>query len=331
LVLVRAEGPFLDNMSVPVRVVDLGAHRVLASLPALVRYLKSVRPDAILSMMAYANIVALWAHRLAKVATRTIVSERSALPHPNNLTGQSPLRERILRALRRRYYPWADAIVAVSDGVADELAFVARIPRERIRVIYNPVMRPQLREAMREPVDHPWFDEGQPPVLLAAGRLRPQKDFPTLIRAFAQVRRSRPLRLVILGEGTQRQELEELVRRLGLESYVSMPGFVANPYAYMARSSLFVLSSNREGLPGALIEAMCCGTPVIATDCPAGPREILCDGRFGQLIPIGEVDTMAQAIRKVLDEQLPSPPPDSWSRFEIDAVVDEYIDTLLGN
>ncbi|MEE8450607.1 MAG: glycosyltransferase [Thermoguttaceae bacterium] len=331
LVLAKAAGPYLAQASAAVRIVDLGATRVMGALPALVRYLRQARPEVMLSMMGHTNIMALWARRLARVDTRAVISERVVLSRPGISPWRQPLRNRLLPLLKRRFYPWADGIIAVSGGVADELAAATRIPREQIQVIYNPVMRPQLRERMREPVNHPWFPPDGTPVLLGAGRLRPQKDFPTLIRAFAQVRRTHPARLVILGEGTQRRMLETLVRQLGVEAHVSMPGFVDNPYAYMARASLFILSSNFEGLPGALIEAMCCGAPVIATDCPGGPREILCDGQYGQLIPTGDVDAMAGAIRKALDEKLPGPPAESWQPFEIDTVVDQYLDTLRGS
>ena len=215
--------------------------------------------------------------------------------------------------------------------MGDDLASVAGIPRERIEVIYNPVMRPELQEKAQAPLDHPWFKPGGPPVVLAVGSLSVQKDFPTLIQAFAQVRQARPARLLILGEGTERPALEALIRQLDLEQDVSLAGFVTNPYAYMAQASLFVLSSRWEGLPGVLIEALCCGTPVISTDCPSGPREILRKEEYGQLVPVGDVPALARAIEKTLARKTPSPPCESWLPFERETTVNQYLKILLGN
>jgi len=329
LVLARTEGPHLKHVPDSVRVVDLKASRVLASLPALARYLRVARPLAMLSVMNHANIVALWARRLSAASTRVVVSERNTLSvsarHAQNR------RARLMPRLIKRFYPWADQIVTVSHGVADDLAQVMGVPRERIHVIYNPVVTSELRRKAQAPLEHPWFAPGQPPIVLGVGRLQAQKDFPTLIQAFAQVHRARRARLLILGEGAERPALETLVRRLGLEHDVGLPGFVENPYAYMSRSALFVLSSKWEGLPGVLIEALYCGVPVIATDCPSGPREILSGGRYGQLVPVGDVSAMARAIERGLDNQIPRPPCESWRPFEHEAVVSQYIDLLLGD
>jgi glycosyltransferase involved in cell wall biosynthesis len=163
------------------------------------------------------------------------------------------------------------------------------------------------------------------------GRLQQQKDYPTLLHAFAQVRQTRPVHLLILGEGKERAQLEELIKKLGLEDDVSMPGFVMNPYAYMARASMFVLSSRWEGLPTVLIEALCCGTPVVSTDCPSGPREILKDGQYGQLVPVGEANALAQAIASTLDSKAPGPPLESWQPYDLQNVVNQYLDLLFKN
>ena len=309
------------------RVVDLKASRVLASLPALVRYLRRKQPQAMLSAMGYANIVALWARRLAGVPTRVVVSERNTLS--SSVQHASSWRGRLMPHLIRRFYPLADGIVAVSKGVADDLAQVTGIPREHIQVIYNPVVTPELQEKAQAPLEHPWFAPGESPVLLAVGRLTAQKDFPTLIHAFAQVRRACSVRLLILGDGEERPALEAIVRRLGLERDVSLPGWVSNPYAYMARASLFVLSSRWEGLPGVLIEAMYCGMLLIATDCPSGPREILRNGQYGHLVPVGDVAALALAIESALAGKRPGLTRESWRPFELETVVTQYINLLL--
>jgi glycosyltransferase involved in cell wall biosynthesis len=325
LLLAQNEGPNLEVLPATVRIIDFKARRLISSLPGLVRYLRRERPTVMLSMMAHTNIVALLACRLAGVATRAVVSERVSLSWRKQQQSSK------LLWLIRHFYPWADAIIAVSDGVADDLSEVSGIPREQIRTIYNPIVRPALHQKAKAPLDHPWFTPGQPPVVLAVGRLCDQKDFSTLIHAFAQARRDRPARLLILGEGELRPVLEQLVAELGLESDVGLPGFSANPYAYMAQAAVFVLSSKWEGLPGVLIEALYCGAPLIATDCPSGPKEVLNNGQYGRLVPVGDKDKLAEAINLALDGKIPRPPAESWQPFEQECVVNRYIDVLLAN
>ena len=327
LILAKVEGPYLAKVPEAVRVIDLKASRVLTSLPALVRYLRRERPEAMLSIMNYVNIVALWAWRLAGVSTRIVVSEHNTLSLSVQHT--STRRGQLIPQLIKLFYPWANGIVAVSKGVADDLVRTTGLHREHIQVIYNPVVTPELQAKAQAPLDHPWFKPGQAPVLLAVGRLHPQKDFPTLIQAFARVRRARPVKLLILGEGEERPKLESLVRQLDLEQDVSLPGFVENPYAYMAQAALFVLSSRWEGLPTVLIEALSCGTPVIATDCPSGPREILANGQYGQLVPVGDVAVLSQVIGMALTNHRPPPSRASWQSFEQETVVNQYISALL--
>ena len=212
------------------------------------------------------------------------------------------------------------------------MAQVTGIPRERIKVIFNPsVVGTEVAEKAKAPLDHPWFEPGQPSVVVAVGRLQEQKDYATMIRAFAQVRKARPVRLLILGEGKERPMLEALIEELGLQEDVGLPGFVMNPYAYLARASLFVLSSRWEGLPTVLIEALCCGTPVVSMDCPSGPREILRGGEYGRLVPVGDAEALARAIEKTLDEERSSPPAKSWQPYDLHNNVDQYMDLLLGN
>jgi glycosyltransferase involved in cell wall biosynthesis len=232
--------------------------------------------------------------------------------------------------MARRYFREAEAILAVSNGVADDLAAVAALPRQAIRTIYNPVVTPDLQARASAPLDHPWFAPGAPPVLLGVGRLAAQKDFATLIRAFARVRARRPVRLMILGEGKKRRELEELADSLGVRQDLALPGFEENPFAYMARAAVFVLSSAYEGLPGVLIQAMASGCPVVSTDCPSGPMEILEHGSYGPLVPVGDDIAMAEAIQTVLD----APPSQERLRvraaeFSMDRAVEQHLEVLF--
>jgi glycosyltransferase involved in cell wall biosynthesis len=298
LVLARAEGPYLSQVPKEVRVVDLGARRVLYSLPGLVRYLRRERPQAMLSALNHANIVAIWAKLLARVQTRLVVAEHSTLSRSTE--NASSVRAKLLPFLIKTFYPYADAVVAVSRGVAEDLVTTTKLPMEKIKVIYNPVITPELFAKAEEPLDHPWFRPGEPPVVLGVGRLTQPKDFPTLIRAFALVRKERPARLMILGEGEERPKLEALVRELGLEEDVALPGFVENPYKYMKRAAVFVLSSRWEGLPTVLVEALALGIPVVSTDCPSGPREVL-EPHEELLVPVGDANALARTTLRVLE------------------------------
>ena len=203
--------------------------------------------------------------------------------------------------------------------------------RERVHVVYNPVVTEEMERKSREPVDHPWIGGDGPPVILAVGRLDAQKDFPTLLAAFARLLTRRPARLIVLGEGKKRPHLLSLARRLGVAEHVDFPGFADNPYAFMARASLFVLSSRREGLPTVLIEAMACGCPVVSTDCPYGPREILEDGRHGPLAPVGDAEALAAAMARTLDAP---PRPEALreraSFFNVARAINRYEELLLG-
>ncbi len=323
LVLAAAEGAFLDQVPPGVRLVDLRAARVLRSLRPLAGYLRRERPRVLVSSLSHANLVALWAARLAGRSTPVVVTE-------HNTMSQSALEQGLLERglwppLLRTFYRWASHVVAVSQGAADDFARTSGIPRDRVQVVYNPVITPAMMALARQAPDHPWFAPGQPPVILGVGRLTRQKDFPTLIRAFADVRRRRTGRLVILGEGEDRPGLEALVGDLGLADDVALPGFRDNAMAYMARSALFVLSSAWEGLPTVLIEALAAGTRVVSTDCPSGPREILQEGRLGTLVPVGDAAALTGAMVDALDRPSGTVPLDALAPFTRDAAVDNYL------
>jgi glycosyltransferase involved in cell wall biosynthesis len=202
----------------------------------------------------------------------------------------------------RWLYPKADAIAAVSAGVAEDTARITGMAPARITVIHNPVITPSLAQQAAMPVDHPFFSPKSQPVLVAAGRFTRQKDFPTLLQAFARVRSVRPCRLLILGDGPDRAALVTLAAELGIREAVAMPGFLQNPYAYIAKSDLFVLSSIWEGSPTVLTEALALGVPVVATDCPSGPQEITQGGRYGRLVPMENPEALATAILATLAE-----------------------------
>jgi glycosyltransferase involved in cell wall biosynthesis len=232
--------------------------------------------------------------------------------------------------LAAQFYPDADCITAVSTYVADDLAVVAKIPPQRIQVVYNPVVTNDVRRKAEAPLQHPWFQDGQPPVIVAVGRLTDQKAFDVLIRAFALLRKNRRAHLLILGEGENRLSLQSLIDELGLQKDVNLMGFVQNPYPYMAHGSLFVLPSRWEGLPTVLIEALYLGTPIVATDCRGGSREILNDGCYGKLIPVDVPLCLEEAMDASLNEPRVCQPEESWSAYHLDTIVDRYLGLLLG-
>jgi glycosyltransferase involved in cell wall biosynthesis len=237
----------------------------------------------------------------------------------------------VIPSLARWCYPWADEIVAVSEGAARDLARLTGLSPERIRVLPNPIVTPELTAMAGGPLGHPWFAPGQPPVILAVGRLAKQKDLPTLISAFASVREQRPARLMILGEGPERARLESLVESVGARDDVALPGFVANPFPYMAKAGVFVLSSAWEGMPGVLIQALACGATVVASDCESGPRELLQGGRFGRLVPVGNVPALAAAIMSTLDRPPHYALHEAISPYTREAAVEQYLHVLQGN
>lgn len=330
LVLVKKQGEYLADVDPRVRLVDLGASRTLLALPALVRYLRQHRPHVLIAALNHVNVVATWARALAGTPTRLVVSEHCNL---TALLGERrTATQRLLVRLMRATYIKADAIVAVSHGVAEDLSAVLDLPRERVHTLYNPIDVERLSEQSRRPVDHPWLTQGGAPLIVAAGRLTAQKDFPTLIRAFKILRdRGCQARLAILGEGEERPQLEALIQDTTYQDDILLPGFQRNPYAWMRAGAVFVLSSTSEGFANVIVEAMACGTQIVSTACPSGPDEILEGGRWGRLVPVGDVNALARA----LEESLQSPSvPDVERRaadFNLDKAINAYLQTLCLN
>ena len=299
LVSANQQGPQIDDVEATVRVIDLGAGRVVKAIPALSRYLRHQQPRTLVSFLTHANLAAIAARAVSRVETRVMVVEQNTVSRVRSHLK----RDALLPALVRRSYPHADHVVAVSKGVANDLIANLGIPGSRVSVIPNPVVDNDLVRSALDSPHHPWFEDNSAPVFVAAGRLSKQKDFPTLLRAFDLLRQTKEARLMIMGEGEERPRLESIINQLGLIDHVALPGFVANPYAVMSRSAAFILSSQWEGLPTVLIEAMACGCPIVATDCHSGPREILDGGRYGKLVPIGDADAICRSMLEVLQQR----------------------------
>ncbi|MDT8382823.1 MAG: glycosyltransferase [Gammaproteobacteria bacterium] len=298
VLLLRTGSNYLHQLDPAVRVIKLNSTNSLTGLPSLVRYLRQARPEAFVAPTARNTLLALRARRIAGTTTRIY-----ARLHNHSSSELAKLhvitRQRSLYRLRR-HYSRCDGVIAVSEGVAEDFSRLTGLDHHKVRVCPNPVVTQNLLQLAQQPLSHPWFAAGQPPVILGVGRLNPQKDLPTLIRAFAIVHKLMPCRLLILGEGKLRPQLEGLIHALALDEVAALPGHVENPYPYLRQAAIYVLSSAWEGLPNALIEALALGTAVVSTDCPSGAREILEDGKHGRLVPVGDFFGLALAIQQTL-------------------------------
>lgn len=321
MVLAKAEGPYLKSLPKDINVIDLNAKSVLMSLGKLVKYLKNTKPDTLYTALGHTNLTALLARIFARVSTKVVISVHNVTPPALTIFSK----EGLVRKLLPFVYPRADAIVAVANAVAQDVVKKTRVSPKDVTVIYNPVVTLDIFEKAKAPTPITWFQADQPPVILGVGRLSKQKDFPTLIKAFAELRKLRPARLIILGEGEDRAELENLVTQLGLNEDVLMPGFVDNPYAYLAKADIFALSSIYEGLPTVMIEALALGTPVVSTDCVSGPSEILEDGKFGTIVPMKDPEKMATAFAEVLLKSRKGAIEASYHPYLRDVATENYL------
>lgn len=326
LVLFTHVGSFRQQLPEDVRTYDLRGRQSydIRLIWRLAKVMRSEAPDIVFSVLRYANLITLLALRLSASSARVVVNEQNLPSAEFALFGGGRVKGWFLE----RLYPQADCVTAISAGIAQELAKMHRIPERMIQVIPNPVDLARIRALAAEKLEHPWFRLGQP-VLVAAGRLHPQKGFSYLIRAFATVRRAVPCKLFILGEGPLRSELEGLITSLGLGDDVGLPGFQENPYNYMSRGTAFVLSSLYEGFGNVLVEALALGTPVIATRCPVGPEEILQNEVTGILVPPADEGALAQAILRVLGDselrqRLSSNGPTRAAEFAVERIIAQY-------
>lgn len=329
MLLVEYEGPYKKDLSNEVRVVELGGARTITCLPSLIKYLAKENPAAILSTTLFANVITLVAKYLSFTSARIVIRESNNLG--NLLDNSSGWRFYLMPGLVRLLYPRADKLVAVSDGVGENLVNYLRILPAKVEVIHHPVVDDELYEMSKQAVEHPFFDQDNTRVILGVGRLTRQKDFVTLIHAFNEVRKKAACKLIILGEGELRPELERLIRQLSLQDEVDLPGFVDNPFKFMRSADLFVLSSRWEGLPGVLIQALACNCRVVSTDCPSGPAEILENGKWGKLVPVGDEAALADAMIFQLSNSVSDNLTERADMFSREKAVEKYVKVMLGN
>jgi glycosyltransferase involved in cell wall biosynthesis len=325
-VLAKARGSFMRQIPQQIKVVDLGASRVLFSIPKLARYLKHNRPDWLVLANNYVIIAGLWAARLSRAGTRTLAVDNGLMSKETRAARR--LADRAMPLLARLFFPWADVLASASRGSAADLARTAGLPLERIALLYNPTIAPGFFDHLSQATGHAWLDQPGVPVILGVGRLTYQKDFHTLLRAFQRVRMSVDARLIILGEGEDRSSLVQLAKELGVSDHLDMPGFVANPAPFMAKSSVFALSSRWENLPLVVIEALASGCQIAATDCGGGIREILHDGVFDDLVEPEDPASLADLIVKRLQSPATKAPSGAWMPFTVDSASAAYREVL---
>jgi glycosyltransferase involved in cell wall biosynthesis len=322
LVLGVAEGPLLDEIPTDVPVVVLGQPRTSRAVPALVRYLRAARPSTLIPGMIQASVTADLAATLAR--TGTVVVPRLANTHSAVRQGVTTPWERLLVAASARAYRRAPLLIAPSQGVADDVVASAGVDAARVRIAPNPVVDQRVLSAAQRPASHRFFAPGAPPVVLSVGRLVWQKDIVGLVEAFAAVQARTAATLLVLGDGPERSAVVARARELGIADVVDAPGFDPDPFPAMAQAGAYVLASRYEGSPAALIQALACGTPIVATDCPSGPREVLDGGRWGTLVPVGDRTALADAITQQLGRGRVDRPASAWARWSEGASADAY-------
>ncbi|WP_428031323.1 glycosyltransferase [Ancylobacter sp.] len=293
---------YADEIDARVRVVDLGAVRMRTGFLRFVAYLRRERPDVVISAGNLPNAFSAWGARTVRPRPWVVFTYHELAA---SAVGRDISRTRLLSWMSKRNGRLADSLVAVGPGLAAKLESIMGVPEKTIRAIHNPVWHASIEARARAPIPHPWLASRETPVVMAVGRLETVKGHRTLLDAVALLRRRRPVRLLILGAGSEQANLQARIAELGLTGSAELVGFHDNPFAWMARASVLVLSSEREGFGNVLVEAMACGTPVVSTDCPTGPPEILDGGRYGGLVAVGDAEAMATAIEQQLDAPVP--------------------------
>ncbi|MGB7440884.1 MAG: glycosyltransferase [Coleofasciculaceae cyanobacterium] len=326
LVLSTAKNSHLWRVPSGIKIVDLDSPQFLGNVFSLASYIRKTKPQALLSALHFTNEIAILAKLISGRFTKVLVCEQNTLSQRAKY--ETKLIKRLTPFIARLTYPFSDEIVAISQGVAEDLIEITGLSPERIHVIYNPAITPEIKDKAQQNIEYPWFSQEQIPIILGVGKLEQQKDFPTLIRAFSKVRQVKKARLVILGWGPDRSKLEDLISTLGLDEDVSLLGYVDNPFPYMAKASVFALSSAWEGFGNVIVEAMSVGTPVVSTDCKSGPAEILNQGQYGWLTPVKDDQAMAEAILKVLESETKVVDPVWLDQFSLHTVTRQYSDVL---
>ncbi len=324
LLVVKEFGPYLSLIDNRVTLVSLNKDRSFLALPALVRYLRKNQPDIFLSAMFYINVLAIFAKLLTLgLKTKVIITERNFFSLRTKASNNT--RDKFFPILVYIFYRFADKVVTISKGVKDDICKVANLPQNKVTWIHNPVVTPQMHALLKKEPNDDWFETVTAPILVTSGRLVPQKDHVTLFYAFAKLIEKKEAHLLILGDGELCSELKALAQKLKISNNVYFKGFVENPLSYMKKADLFVLSSRWEGFGNVLVEALLCKLPIVATDCQAGPAEILSNGKYGTLVPVGDVKALASAMLNSLESTHDkNKQKERALYFTVDKICDQY-------
>lgn len=329
LILAKSGNTYMQLLSEKVNIINLNSSRTITSILPLAKYLYTNKPRAILSALTDANIVTILAHKISFSSARLVISERSVLSY--KLKTLNKTLSFVIKALTQITYPLSHKIIAISNKVAEDLYETIYLKRSRISTIYNPVIHPQMLQSLKEEIPHIWLKEKTTPIIVSVGRLSYSKDFENLINSFSLLLKRKKAKLIILGEGELRKPLEKIVSDLSLENYIIMPGFVDNPYIYMKHADIFVQSPRYEGFGNVLVEAMACGKQVISTDCIGGPAEILENGKWGKLVPVGDAQAMANAMFDSLENLSFFDVTERANFFKSKQIADLYLKELINN
>ena len=337
LVLLERRGEHLSKLPDNVNLVAIDARSPVTGLIGMLRYILTSRPDALLSALTKSNILALMSKLVFRKTLRVALRFDSfaSSTRYSEVSGLTAVKSAVGLWVLKSLLPLADSLIGVSNGVANDLRHLTPRLSDRITVINNPLVSSDHIVRAEADVDHPWFNDEEIQVVLTVGRLVPVKDHRTLLEAFAIVRESRPsARLVLMGDGPEKNSLVTLAERLNVGRYLSIIRYHPNPFAYMSKSSVVVLSSLYEGLSNVLVESLASGAPVVSTDCESGPREVLEGGEFGALVPVGDAKAMARAILHVLDNPVSSDRIDAarsamFERFSFERSIDEHLKLLF--
>lgn len=326
IVLITDNISYDDHVSSKIKLVKFGSKRVITSFLKLRSFIIKEKPNIIFSTLAHLNIFILFLKLfLRQSSLKYVIRETNTLSEINK--SNNSFKIRVLHSLVKLQYPKADLVICPSNGVASDLVQNFGINEKKISVIYNPLDFNLISKLSNEPIRNLNFFNKNEKIIIGLGSLSKQKDFSTLIKAVKEVNKMYNCKLLIIGEGNERERLESLIINLELQGKVLMPGFKKNPFKYLKQSDVFVLSSKYEGLPNSLIQAFLLDIPCIATDCKSGPREILNDGEFGQLVEVGDYYQMSEAIINVFNKNWTKKgKKEEDGRFDKITILNRYLD-----
>jgi glycosyltransferase involved in cell wall biosynthesis len=325
--LVNFSSIHLKAMSPPkgLVIIELKPKHFFSRFFVLHRHLRAAKPDLVISAGHFSNEIVCLVKLCLSTSLKLIVTEHTTLSVELQSLSRQSIRRWLLPLVTRATYFIPDAIVSVSNGVKYDVEALFKLHPNRVTTIYNPVNFPDIQSRALDPVEHRWLQKNGPAVVLGIGRLEVQKDFANLLLAMCELRKTKDAKLIVLGVGSQRPYLDSLVQQLGLQDQVDFVGFTSNPYIYLRRATVFALSSSWEGLPITLIEALGIGIPIVSTNCPSGPSEILQGGKWGRLVPVSDYKALAEALLLEIEHPHAQKPAEALSRFQVGTVVDQYL------